>query len=142
SSCARSPGKLKVSTSGGRCGRMSAAIVGSIRATVVAVLAVCILPVGTAHARLLFWPQYGYWWGDHAPLRHSHRHAKPKLAEKDQVQDAPNGSLQIIISIADQLISDYDNGTLIARSSVSTRIPDPPTPLGGFTALTKQRSRP
>jgi hypothetical protein len=37
--------------------------VQSIRATVLAVLAVCIVPVGTAHARLLFWPQYGYWWG-------------------------------------------------------------------------------
>jgi len=128
-----------VNTSGSRERRMSAAIVGSIRATVVAVLAVCILPVGTAHARLLFWPQYGYWWGDHAPLRHSHRHAKPKLAEKDQVQDAPNGSLQIIISIADQRISVYDNGALIARSSVSTGIPDHPTPLGVFSVISKQR---
>ncbi len=128
-----------MNTSGSRERRMSAAIVGSIRATVVAVLAICILPVGTAHARLLFWPQYGYWWGDHAPLRHSHRHAKPKLAEKDQVQDAPNGSLQIIISIADQRISVYDNGALIARSSVSTGIPDHPTPLGVFSVISKQR---
>jgi hypothetical protein len=120
---------------------MSAAIVGSIRATVVAVLAICIVPVGTAHARLLFWPQYGYWWGDHAPLRHSHRHrdAKPKLAEKDQAQDAPNGPLQILISIADQRISVYDNGALIARSSVSTGIPDHPTPLGVFSVISKQR---
>ena len=97
---------------------MSAAKVGSIRATVLAVLAVCIVSVGTAHARPLFWPQYGHWWGDHAPLRHSHRHrhATPKLAKKDQAQDAPNGPLQIIISIADQRISVYDNGALIARS--------------------------
>ena len=120
---------------------MSAAIVGSIRATVVAVLAICILPVGTAHARLLFWPQYGYWWGDHAPLRHSnrHRHAKPTLAKKDQAQDAPNGPLQIIISIADQRISVYDNGALIARSSVSTGIRGHPTPLGVFSVISKQR---
>src|SRR6266542_4398952 len=47
---------------------MSAANV-AIRATVLAVLAVCIVPVGTAHARLLFWPQYGHWWGDHAPSK-------------------------------------------------------------------------
>src|SRR5260370_19147577 len=118
---------------------MSAANVGLIRATVVAVLAICIVPVGTAHARLPFWPQYGYWWSDHAPLRHSHRHAKPKLAEKDQVQDAPNGPLQIIISIADQRISFYDNGALIARSSVSTGIPGHPTPLGVFSVISKQR---
>ena len=127
-------------TSGSRESRMSAANVG-IRATVLAVLAVCIVPVGTAHARLLFWPQYGYWWGDHAPLRHSHRyrHAEPKLAKKDQVQDGPNGPLQIIISIADQRISVYDNGALIARSSVSTGIPGHPTPLGVFSVISKQR---
>src|SRR5437764_8743384 len=120
---------------------MSAANVGSIRATVLAVLAVCILPVATAHARLLFWPQYGHWWGDHAPWRHSHRHgdAKPKLAEKDQAQDARNGPLQIIISIADQRISVYDDGALIARSSVSTGIPGHPTPLGVFSVISKQR---
>jgi len=35
---------------------MSAANVRSIRATVLAALAVCIVPAGTAHARLLFWP--------------------------------------------------------------------------------------
>jgi L,D-transpeptidase catalytic domain len=120
---------------------MSAANVGSIRATVLAVLAVCIVPVGTADARLLFWPHYGYWWGHHAPLRHGHRHrhAKPKLEKKEQAQDAPNGPLQIIISIADQRISVYDNGALIARSSVSTGIPGHPTPLGVFSVISKQR---
>ncbi len=111
---------------------MSAANVRSIRATVLAALAVCTVPAGTAHARLLFWPQWGYWSGDHAPSRQSHRqrHAEPKSAKKDQAQDAPNGPLQIIISIADQRISVYDNGALIGRSSVSTGIPRHPTPLG------------
>ena len=120
---------------------MSAANVGSIRAIVLAVLAVCIVPVGAAHARLLFWPQWGYWSGDHAPLRHNHRHrhAEPKSAKKDQVQDAPHGPLQIIISIADQRISVYDNGALIGRSSVSTGIPRHPTPLGVFSVISKQR---
>jgi hypothetical protein len=127
-----------VNLSGSRVRRMSAANVGSVRAIVAAVLAVYIVPLGTAHARLLFWPQYGYWWGDH---RHSHqeRHAKPKLAEKDQAQDASNGPLQIIISIADQRISVYDNGALIARSSVSTGIAGHPTPLGVFSVISKQR---
>jgi len=74
-------------------------------------------------------------------LRHSHRprHAEPKSAKKDQVQDATNGPLQIIISIADQRISVYDNGGLIARSSVSTGIPGHPTPLGVFSVISKQR---
>jgi hypothetical protein len=120
---------------------MSAANVGSVRAIVLVVLAICIVPVGTAHARLLLWPQWGSWWDDHAPLRHSHRsrHAEPKSAKKDQAQDAPNGPLQIIISIADQRISVYGNGGLIARSSVSTGIPGHPTPLGVFSVISKQR---
>jgi hypothetical protein len=120
---------------------MSAANVRSIRATVLAVLAACIVPAGTAHAQLLFWPQWGYWSGDHAPSRHNHRHrhAEPKSAKKDQVQDAPNGPLQIIISIADQRISVYENGALIGRSSVSTGIPRHPTPLGVFSVISKQR---
>src|SRR6266700_1313992 len=120
---------------------MSPANVGSIRATALAVLAICIVPLGTAQARPLYWPQYGYWWSDHAPLRHSHRHkhAEPTLEKKDQTQDAPSGPLQIIISIADQRISVYDNDALIARSSVSTGIPGHPTPLGVFSIISKQR---
>ena len=115
---------------------MSAANVRAVRATALVVLAFCIVPVGTAHARLVLWPQWGSWWGDHAPLRQSHRprRAEPKSAKQDQAQDAPNGPLQIIISIADQRISVYDNGGLIARSSVSTGIPGHPTPLG-YSAL-------
>jgi len=133
--------KFKVNTSGSRERRMSAANAGSIRATALAVLAVCIVPVGTAQARHPYWPQYGYWWGDHAPVRHSHRHkhAEPTLEKKDQARDAPNGPLQIIISIADQRVSLYDNGALIARSSVSTGIPDHPTPLGVFSVISRQR---
>jgi lipoprotein-anchoring transpeptidase ErfK/SrfK len=120
---------------------MSAANVRSIRATVLAALAVCIVPAGTAHARLLFWPQWGYWSGDHAPPRHSqrHRHAEPKSAKKDQAQDVPKGPLQIIISISDQRVSVYDNGALVARSTVSTGIPGHPTPLGVFSVISKQR---
>ena len=106
-----------------------------------AILAVCIVPAGTAHARFAFWPPYGFWWGDRPPSwhKHQHRHAKPELAKKEQAQEASNGPLQIIISIADQRISVYDNGALIARSSVSTGIPGHPTPLGVFSVISKQR---
>src|SRR6516225_7088561 len=119
---------------------MSAANVGSIRATLLALLAVCV-PAGTIQAQFLFWPQHGIWWSDYGPRRHAHRyrHTKPELAEKDEVQDAPNGPLQIIISITDQRISVYDNGALIARSSVSTGIPRHPTPLGVFSVISKER---
>jgi len=121
---------------------MSAARVGSIRATVLGLLTVCVLvPAGAAQAQYLFWPRGGLWSSDHAWRRHEHRyrHTKPELADKDQAPDTPHGPLQIIISVADQRISVYDNGSLIARSSVSTGIPRHPTPIGVFSVVSKQR---
>ena len=51
----------------------------------------------------------------------------------------PKGPLQIIISIADQQLSLYDNGAPIARSSVSTGVQGHPTPLGVFSVISKER---
>jgi len=109
----------------------------AVRATLLAAFAACIFPIGTAHAKFVFWPQYGSWWGDHAPLRHNHqhRHAKPESAKENQPQQTPKGPLQI----ADQRVSLYDNGTLVARSSVSTGVRRHPTPLGVFSVLEKER---
>src|SRR6266403_2949818 len=119
---------------------------GSIRATIVAAFAVFMLPVGIAHAQFPFWPQHGAWWDDPSRHRHQHRHSghtKPELAKdaqsKDAQKDAPKGPLQIIISIADQRVSLYDDGALIARSSVSTGTLHHPTPLGVFSVIGKQR---
>jgi hypothetical protein len=61
------------------------------------------------------------------------------LAKKAQSQDTPKGPLQIIISIADQRVALYDNGVLIARSSVSTGVQGHPTPLGIFSVISKQQ---
>jgi len=61
------------------------------------------------------------------------------LAKKAEPQDNLRELLQIIISIADQQISLYDNGTLIARSSVSTGVQGHPTPLGVFSVISKER---
>jgi hypothetical protein len=47
--------------------------------------------------------------------------------------------LQIVVSIADQEISVYDDGELIARSPASTGVPGHPTPLGIFSVISKQR---
>jgi hypothetical protein len=114
---------------------------GSIGAIALGVLAVWIVPAGTTHAQFSFWPRHGHWWSNHVPVRHSHRHrhASPKLAKKDQGQEAANGPLQIIISIPDQRISVYDNGALIARSTVSTGVRGHPTPRGVFSVISKQR---
>jgi len=113
----------------------------AFRAILLAGFAVCLLPIGTAHAKFVFWPQNGSWWGDRAPLRHNHqhRHTKPESAKEHQPQEAPKGPLQIIISIADQRVSLYDNGTLVARSSVSTGVRRHPTPLGVFSVIEKER---
>jgi hypothetical protein len=121
--------------------KMFAVNVGSIRATVLALFIVCVMPADTTHAQFLFWPQHRFWWSDHAPRRHEHRyrHTKSEPVEEDQAQDAPNGPLQIIISVNDQRVSVYDNGALIARSSVSTGIPRHPTPLGVFSVVGKER---
>ena len=112
-----------------------------VRATLLAAFAVCFIPVRTAHAHFFFWPNYGSWWGDHAPFRHHHQHRQTKSepAKEDQSQDASKGPLQIIVSIADQRVSLYDNGTLVARSSVSTGVRRHPTPLGVFSVVEKQR---
>jgi len=99
------------------------------------------LSAGTpADARSPFWPQFRFFWGDHHfRHKHQHRHTKSDLAKKPQSQDASKGPLQIIISIADQRISVYENGSLIARSSVSTGVERHPTPLGVFSVISKQK---
>jgi hypothetical protein len=109
----------------------------AVRATLLTAFAVCLLPIGTAHAKFSFSP----WWGDHASFRHNHqhRHTKSESTGANLPQETPKGPLHIIISIADQRVSLYDNGSLIARSSVSTGVRRHPTPLGVFSVIEKER---
>jgi hypothetical protein len=99
------------------------------------------LSAGIAHAQFLYWPQYGFWPGHYAPSKHKHQHWQTNSApaKNARPEDPPKGPLQIIISIADQRVSLFDNGTLIARSSVSTGTQGHPTPLGVFSVISKQR---
>ena len=121
---------------------------GPAYAALLTVLASCIFfPVEAAHAQFFLGPQYKWRWSDHTlrwsdrtPSRHKRHHGtKTERAKESQPKDAAKGPLQIIISIEDQRISLYDNGELIARSSVSTGVPDHPTPLGVFSVISKQR---
>jgi hypothetical protein len=109
-----------------------------IRPLTMATLALCMLSAWTpSHARSLFWP---FRWDDHQfRHRHQHKHTKSGPTKDSQFKDAARGPLEIIISIADQRISLYENGTLIARSSVSTGVEGHPTPLGVFSVLSKQK---
>jgi hypothetical protein len=113
----------------------------AVRATLLTAFAVCLLPIGTAHANFSFSSQYRSWWGDHASFRHNHqhRHTKSESAKANLPQETPKGPLQIIISITDQRVSLYDNGSLIGRSSVSTGVRHHPTPLGVFSVIDKER---
>ena len=121
---------------------------GPAYAALLTVLAGCIIfPVETANAQFFFGPQdrlrfsdHTSRWSDHTPSRHKHGHrTKSESAKETRPQDPPKGPLQIIISIEDQRISLYDNGVLIAHSSVSTGVPGHPTPLGVFSVISKER---
>ena len=124
--------------------------------TLMAALTLCLLSIGTAQAEL-FWPHSRSWgWDDYGPLRSHHyrswgwgnyepfrqrRHRANKgyeLEQKPKSLEVLKGPLQIIISIADQKISVYDDGALIARSSVSTGVQGHPTPLGVFSVIGKE----
>src|SRR4029077_4391660 len=86
-------------------------------------------------------PHYRSWgWDDYEPYRQRrHRaHKGYELEQKAKPQEVAKGPLQIIVSIADQRISVYDDGTLIARSSVSTGVQGHPTPVGLFSVIGKE----
>src|ERR1700726_4264444 len=103
--------------------------------------AALVLSAGIAQAQFLSWPHHTFWPGQYAPFtpKHHHRQTNPESAKNARPEAAPKGPLQIIISIADQRVSLFDNGALIASSPVSTGIPGHPTPLGVFSVISKQR---
>jgi hypothetical protein len=86
------------------------------------------LSAGIAHAQFLYWPQDTFRPGHYAPLKHKHHHRQTnsESAKNARPEAPPKGPLQIIISIVDQRVSLFDNGALIARSSVSTGTQDAP----------------
>jgi hypothetical protein len=102
-----------------------------------AVIASFMLSAGTAHAQFLFWPRYTFRPGHYAPFKHKHHHPQTnsESARNARPKELPKGPLQIIISITDQRVSLFDNGTLIVRSSASTGIQGHPTPLGVFSVI-------
>jgi hypothetical protein len=109
--------------------------------TALMAFAAFMLSAGIAHAQFLFWPQNTFWPSQYAPFKHKHHHRQTnsESAKNARPEDPPKGPLQIIISIADQRVSLFDNGALIARSSVSTGTQGHPTPLGVFSVISKQR---
>ena len=111
------------------------------RAITTAVFVILMLPAGIAHAQFLFGPQHTFWPSQYRPYKHKHHHRQTnsETAKSARPEPLPKGPLQIIISIVDQRVSLFDNGALIARSSVSTGTQGHPTPLGVFSVISKQR---
>jgi L,D-transpeptidase catalytic domain len=128
----------------------------SIRCVLSAAFAVWLIPIGVAKAEL-FWPHHRSWgwddyeplrphhyrswgWGDYEPNRQKRQRANKghELEQKANPREIIKGPLQIIISVADQRISVYDDGILIARSSVSTGVQGHPTPVGVFSVIGKE----
>jgi hypothetical protein len=111
------------------------------RAITTAVFAIFMIPAGIAHAQFLFGPQHTFWPGQYPPYKHKHHHRQTnsETAKSARPEPLPKGPLQIIISIVDQQVSLFDNGALIARSSVSTGMEGHPTPLGVFSVISKLR---
>src|SRR3954454_23884521 len=87
-----------------------------------AACAVWLLAPPFAYAQFPFWPQRGFWpgqYGGHGH-KHHHRHTKPELTKEARPEAPPTDPLEIIVSIADQRVSLYENGALVTRSPVST----------------------
>jgi L,D-transpeptidase catalytic domain len=106
-----------------------------------AACAVWLLAPPFAYAQFPFWPQRGFWpgqYGGHGH-KHHHRHTKPELTKEARPEAPPTDPLEIIVSIADQRVSLYENGALVTRSPVSTGTKRHPTPVGIFNVLEKQR---
>jgi len=77
-----------------------------------------------ASARITFW---------HKPAPRPAEHVS-----KEPFGDIPKGPLQIFISIDQQKLHLYSDGTHIADSSVATGVLSLPTPLGVFSVIQKQ----
>jgi hypothetical protein len=109
--------------------------------TAAAVFAISMIPAGIAHAQFLFGPQHTFWPSQYPPYKHKHHHRQTnsETTKSARPEPLPKGPLQIIISIVDQRVSLFDNGALIARSSVSTGMEGHPTPLGVFSVISKER---
>ncbi len=65
--------------------------------------------------------------------------AKPYGKAEAAKETAPRGPLQIVVSIANQHVTLYSDGTRVAQGPVSTGVPGRPTPTGVFSVIQKDR---
>jgi lipoprotein-anchoring transpeptidase ErfK/SrfK len=66
-------------------------------------------------------------------------HKDVEHVNKDPFGDIPKGPLQIIVSIDEQKLRLYSDGTQVAETLVATGVPQLPTPTGVFSVIEKDR---
>ncbi len=71
-------------------------------------------------------------------VRHQPEHKETEHASKEPFGDIPKGPLQIFVSINQQKLHLYSDGTHVADTSIATGVPSLPTPLGVFSVIQKQ----
>jgi lipoprotein-anchoring transpeptidase ErfK/SrfK len=67
------------------------------------------------------------------------KHKETEHISKEPFGKIPKGPLQIIISIDQQKLHLYSDGTQVADALVATGVPDHPTPMGVFSVINKER---
>jgi hypothetical protein len=82
--------------------------------------------------------------GWHGPAHHHHKESARAGKElqhvsKEPFADAPKGPVQIVITISQQKLHLYSDGTHVADTSIATGVPSLPTPTGVFSVIQKQR---
>ncbi len=65
--------------------------------------------------------------------------AAPQQVSKEPFGQIPKGPLQLIISIDQQKLHLYSNGTEVTETLVATGVPGHPTPVGVFSVIQKER---
>jgi L,D-transpeptidase catalytic domain len=68
-----------------------------------------------------------------------HREAKQHESKAKRDQPLVQGPFQIVVAVARQQVTLYDQNGPIAHAAISTGVPAHPTPLGVFTVISKQK---
>ena len=119
----------------------------ALRAGAASLGLLCISGVSVAPAAAFPYSNYGSFWSfgidSRAPNWHQsrRRHHTAKSAEsvKPESPKQPSGPLMLAVSIANQRVTVYDNGTPIATSPISSGMAGHSTPMGVFSVIQKQR---
>ena len=115
---------------------------GAAGLTLALTLSLAGLGSAPASAQYLYYGYGGGYWhpARHRPNKQADKRAAKELRKetKDPFGNIPKGPLQIFVSIDQQKLHLYSDGTHVADTSVATGVPSLPTPLGVFSVIQKQ----